>query len=347
MLIPERTFIAISVAFAIAIVFTPVLRTLAQRRHWLDEPNQRTSHANPTPRVGGLAFIVATVAGVSLSMPNPPSWLWGVALGALLLAFTGFLDDLVTLSEFQKLAPQLVAAGIAVVALDPFIFLELPSVPIDLPRALSRILAVIWIVGVVNAVNFLDGLDGLAAGVSMILAVALATIADGDVILLLLPFAAAMAGFLVWNLEPASIFMGDVGSQFAGYILAVSVFIPGTVNAGAVAAAFVFAPVLLDALVTVTRRLRSRRNPFHADQHHVFHSLNRMGLSHRSVSAIYYVFTIVGAVAGVWYLSASELVMGILLVLLVAIMALMIGVGLATATPAPAAGGDGCQAGRP
>jgi UDP-GlcNAc:undecaprenyl-phosphate GlcNAc-1-phosphate transferase len=322
MVIPEQTLIAVLVAFAASAALTPMMRKLAERRSWIDEPNHRSSHTNPIPRVGGVAFIVATLIGVGIGTAQLEWWMLGIGLGAVLVAVAGWRDDIQPLGVVAKFASQGAAAVLAVLLLEPRILIELPFRSATLSPLASGVLAVIWIIAVVNAFNFLDGLDGLAAGVALVTAAALAGMVPGSAPLLM-PFAAAIGGFLLWNTDPASIFMGDVGSQFVGYLLATAVLMPGPTDTGAVPVLFVFAPVLGDAAVTIARRLVRGSSPFAADRNHVFHGLAAMGITHRAVAIRYMLLTALGGVAGLAYLDSAPVWQTVLLLAAVASMGLL------------------------
>jgi UDP-GlcNAc:undecaprenyl-phosphate GlcNAc-1-phosphate transferase len=314
MVIAERDFAATLVAFVIAIALTPTIRNLALRWGWFDEPNIRSSHSVPVPRLGGIAFVLATVTGVAVGAERFEWWMTGVGLGAVVVAVTGMLDDITRLNPMQKFLPQLGAAAIAVFLLEPRILVDMPVGVVTLSPALSMGVAMLWIVSVVNAFNFLDGLDGLAAGVALVVAVVLASFLPGSAPLLL-PFAAALGGFLWWNTAPASIFMGDGGSQFIGYLLATAVLMPGPTDTGAVPVLFVFVPVLGDAAVTIGRRLLRGTSPFSADRTHLFHGFVRALDSHRAVAALYAAVTGLCGLAGLAYMHADATVKTILLAL--------------------------------
>jgi UDP-GlcNAc:undecaprenyl-phosphate GlcNAc-1-phosphate transferase len=323
MMTPDHLYLAALMAFVIAAGLTPLVRDIALRRSWLDEPNHRSSHLSPIPRVGGAAFIVATMVGVVIGTGSFEWWMPGIGLGALLVAAGGLMDDLARLSVAPKFAAQIGAALIAVALLEPRILVDLPFWTATFSPVVSAVLAIFWIVSVVNAFNFLDGADGLAAGVALVVALAIAGMLAGSVSLLL-PFAAALAGFLLWNSAPASIFMGDLGSQFVGYVLATSVIIPGPTDTGAVPMLFVFAVVLGDALVTILRRMTRGASPFAADRNHVFHYLIDAGASHRAVAVRYMMLTAIGGMAGLAYLHAGSLIRAILLFGVIVPMCLII-----------------------
>lgn len=306
MIIGERELAAVLVAFIVAAAFTPAIRDLALRWNRVDKPNQRSTHSSPVPRLGGVAIVLATVIGVGVGLGHFEGWMLGIGIGATLVAVTGTMDDLIHLGPFQKFLPQVGAAVLAVVLLDPRILIDLPFGAITLSSQVSAIVAILWIVSVINAFNFLDGLDGLAAGVGLVVAIVLASLLSGSVPLLL-PFAAALAGFLMWNTAPATIFMGDGGSQFIGYLLATAVLMPSPDDTGAVPVLFAFVPVLGDAVVTIGRRLLAGSSPFSADRNHVFHGFVDTGVSHRAVAIAYTGLTAFSGLAGLAYFHAHSI----------------------------------------
>lgn len=274
-----------------ALVFVPLVRDGARRLRWTDQPDgERKLHARPTPTVGGVALVAAFAVGVNgmqllaplfgaehlVSVLAPP---WAVMLGAGLVAALGLLDDLLDLGYRTKLAGQ--AAAAALVWLSGLRVTLFDGVLGDGVAGLvvSAVLTVAWVVTVANAVNLVDGRDGLAGGLVVLAFAGLAgahVIRSGDTGGLLLVAAAlgALLGFLRYNAPPASIFMGDSGSLFLGYLLA-AYALRGTAHpqpalALAVPAVALGLP-LLDALVTVARRLVHRRPLFRPDRDHIHH----------------------------------------------------------------------------
>ena len=282
---------AFALSLLAALLLVPLVRDGARRLRWTDLPDgQRKLHARPTPTVGGVALVAAFAVGVNglqllaplfgaehlVSVLAPP---WAVMLGAGLVAALGLLDDLLDLGYRTKLAGQAAAAalvwmsGLRVTLFDGVLGDSIAGLVV------SAVLTVAWVVVVANAVNLVDGRDGLAGGLVALAFAGLAgahVLRSGDTGGLLLVAAAlgALLGFLRYNAPPASIFMGDSGSLFLGYLLA-AYALRGTAHpqpalALAVPAVALGLP-LLDALVTVARRLVHRRPLFRPDRDHIHH----------------------------------------------------------------------------
>ena len=219
---------ALLAAAVVALISTPVVRSLAFRVGAVDVPKDgRRMHNHPIPRMGGLAIFFGFLLSVLVFLPLSKQYR-GMLLGAVIIVILGIFDDIYALPAKPKFLVQIVAALIAVHAgcriyilsninifsSDPFWILGWLSIPIS----------VFWIVGITNAVNLIDGLDGLACGVStissMTLLVIALTVSEPDVAVLTAALAGACIGFLPYNLNPAKIFMGDTGSTFLGFILA-------------------------------------------------------------------------------------------------------------------------------
>jgi len=261
------------------------------RRRLLDQPNARSSHRRPTPRGGGVVFVVVGSMLAPLCGWGPATWLPSLCLP---LALVGLVDDLRDLPVGFRYAAQLLTA----LAL----LLLAPSSPIPwwlMPLGLVAITAVI------NFVNFMDGLDGLLAS-CMIVLVATAALAPGPAAgAPLAPMVGALAGFLLWNWSPARVFMGDVGSTFLGALFAGLVLLqPDPIRAmGLLMVAF---PLLGDAFVCVLRRLAAGERVFQAHRLHLYQRLQQAGWSHARVTLLYAGATALLAmgwlVAGPWTL---------------------------------------------
>jgi UDP-N-acetylmuramyl pentapeptide phosphotransferase/UDP-N-acetylglucosamine-1-phosphate transferase len=290
-------------AFLVALALVPLLVRFAIGRDLLDVPNSRSSHEIPTPRLGGLAVIAGVWAAAPLT---GGSFLFLVT--ATLAGVVGLLDDFVDLKFWMKAAGQATAAFVLLfLAPPPICEAAGPFWPITL------LFGVVWIVAVVNAYNFMDGIDGIAGGTAILNALFLAALVGTSAGLGvgLAALAAAVGGFMLWNVSPARIFLGDSGSHFVGFFLgAVALYTEPVERAGgalgpflafAVAAA-VFAPFLFDTAFTLVRRAKARKNVFAAHREHIYQRITPDPAKHRQVSNVYFAFS---AVAGLAALLAS------------------------------------------
>lgn len=295
--------ITFALAFFVTYFATPVVKNFASKMKVLDIPNDRKVHSEPIPRLGGaaiyLGFTLAVLAALLLSyflgVKVDLKMISGILLGSTLLVAVGVVDDIQGMRPMTKLAWQVLAALILIAFGVEINFVSNPLIGGFRIGLLAVPLTLLWLVGMANAMNMLDGLDGLATGVTAISAmtlffVALRTHQIGAAILMLALGAAAL-GFLRYNFAPASIFLGDSGSMFLGFILAAS-SIMGVLKTTLVVALVV--PVLIlgvpifDTMFAIGRRLRSGKSPFEADNKHIHHLLLRAGFNTReAVLSIY------------------------------------------------------------
>ena len=244
----------------------------------LDIPNDRSSHTQPTPRGGGLGFIIAfaitsAIAPFPLSLP-----LWLVLLP---LTIIGILDDRQGVPAALRYLVQLGAASIAVAAFGSF---PLPWSSFGVAGQISVIaLTLIGITALINFYNFMDGLDGLVAGTTAVQLGFLAFYLHQPVLWLLV---AALLGFLRWNWSPAQIFMGDAGSTVLGATVAIALLNNGDSVRTWSALAITF-PLVLDAIYTLIRRLIRQENIFQAHRSHLYQRLQQSGWSHAQVASTY------------------------------------------------------------
>lgn len=301
---PEAIAGAVGVAFLVALALVPALVKFAIGRNLLDVPNARSSHEVPTPRLGGLA-VVAGVWAAALFVGGGVI----ILVAATLAGFVGMLDDMFDLRFWMKAVGQATVAFVLLFLVPPPV---LETAGPFWPLALS--FGVIWIAAVVNAYNFMDGIDGIAGGTAILNALFLTTLeggsSTGDVDVGLAALAAAVAGFLMWNVSPARIFLGDSGSHFIGFFLgAVALYtkpIGGTavgVYLAFLVAAAVFTPFLFDTAYTLVRRAWARRNVFTAHREHIYQRITPDPTKHRQVSIVYFGLS---ALSGLAALLAAE-----------------------------------------
>ena len=283
------------------------------RRRLLDQPNERSSHRQPTPRGGGVAFVlVASVASALAWMLRSPSAsapfpLLAAPMLALPLALVGFLDDRHNLPASWRYGVQL-ATALVVILVSPLV---VPSFGLLLLLALL----VIAVTAVINFTNFMDGLDGLVAGCMSVAMTAAAIQLSGP--WPIWGLVGALLGFLLWNWSPAKVFMGDVGSTFLGAVFA-GLVLQAPSWPEALGLLLVATPLLGDACLCVPRRLLAGQQVFQAHRLHLFQRLHQTGWPHSRVSTLYIGATAVLALALLWgglpwliTLAAFELLLGI------------------------------------
>jgi UDP-N-acetylmuramyl pentapeptide phosphotransferase/UDP-N-acetylglucosamine-1-phosphate transferase len=276
----------------------------AAARGAVDVPNARSSHTRATPRGGGLAIVVVTVAAAVIACilhPDSVRPVAGMLLPAIVIAGVSWIDDIRSLPNRIRFAVHLGCAIAAVAVLGPVRQVSLGSFgSVDFGAA-AWPLPLLWIVGLTNAFNFMDGIDGIAgitaAAAGAALAAAAAVFASPAVGGVAAAFAAAAGGFLACNWQPAKIFMGDVGSAFCGFLLAVlPLAVPPTAVPTAVAVAVAgLWPFIFDTGLTIIRRGLRRENIFQAHRSHLYQRLVIAGWSHRAVSSLYGALSLVTA----------------------------------------------------
>jgi len=293
------------IAMFVTIVLVPLLRGLGERLHLMDEPRSRKIHLQPVPRSGGLAMAGGMLLPMVLWVPGG-QFVWSVLMGSWILVVFGVTDDIRDLDYRIKFIGQLAAALVVII----YGGVQIRSLGTLLPEGmlvppwLSIPLSLVVIIGVTNAINLADGLDGLAGGVCLLIFICLAFLAYQSeqltVALLSVAVAGAIFGFLRFNTYPATVFMGDAGSQVLGFLAAV-LCLQLTQSGRA------FSPLLplillgfpvLDTLTVMFERIVDGRSPFAADMNHFHHKLMRVGLSHtEAVLAIYFIqaFLVVAA----------------------------------------------------
>ena len=291
---------AFLVAALIAFVATPPAARLARRLGVVHRPRDRDLHQRPVPGLGGIAILAAVLVAALLFLPGGRETR-GIVAGAIAITLVGAIDDVKDggLHPLVKLAGQLAAAAIPVWSGVRVENMTLPFVePLDLGNW-GYPLTLLGIVAVINVVNFTDGADGLAAGVCTIAAATFAIIAlslerDAAGVLAALTAGAAV-GFLWHNFHPASIFMGDAGSNLLGLLLA-CVAIQGVLKTAAVVALFfplvILAVPALDATFVVAKRIKYRRPVYAADTWHFHHRFANIGFSQRRTVLYLYGWTL-------------------------------------------------------
>jgi UDP-GlcNAc:undecaprenyl-phosphate/decaprenyl-phosphate GlcNAc-1-phosphate transferase len=290
--------LAFLVAFLVAAALTPLTARFAVRVGAVDEPRERGLAKGGTPLLGGLAIFAGAAVATLLLLPNDARW-HGILLAAALITVVGALDDRFDLPALAKLAGQIAAAAIVV---DYGVVVHNVTIPflgaVNF-HGMGEALTGLGLVAIMNVVNFSDGIDGLAAGVCAIVAVAFSIIAfdlgrESAGVLAALTAGAAL-GFLVHNFHPASVFMGDCGSNLLGLLMG-CVTVEAAVKTQLVVSLVIplalLAVPFLDTTFVVLKRLKYGRPVYAADSEHFHHRLSRIGYSQRRTVIFLYAWTL-------------------------------------------------------
>lgn len=322
-----RIILASLSALLLGVVLTLIARAVSPRVGMVAGPRRDRWHQEPTPLLGGVAIYAAFVIGFFVFAPKLPG-IYAILGAATLLFVTGLVDDAVHIKPYAKLVLQMIAAA------------TLVSFGLHLPWGnyawINDVLTIFWLVGITNAINLLDNMDGLAGGVSLIASVFLTItfLINGQTSLAVLPaiLGGAVLGFLVFNFNPASIFMGDSGSMFVGFVLAGTALLADTGRFRSLTSVLLtpvlilMIPIFDTCFVTVSRKL-SGRPISRGGRDHTSHRLVALGVSERRAVLMLYLFA---AVCGVLALAVRWLETTVVLVLvpLFALLVLFLGLYL-------------------
>lgn len=316
-------------AALVSYILTPYIKKLAFLIGAIDKPDNRKVHKKIMPRLGGLAiyiaFMVAAVASLEMTWD-----IVGILIGGTVIAAVGVLDDKYQLPAKVKLLGQIFAACVLVLfdiriewVNNPFggyFYLEYLSIP----------LTIFWVISFTNVVNLIDGLDGLAAGVSAIasLTVILVAVQMGyyHIAVMTAALAGGIIGFIRYNFNPATIFMGDTGSMFIGYMLA-AISVYGAVKTAATVALIVpfiaLGLPIMDTAFAIMRRYTNGRPIFQPDKGHLHHRLLAMGMNQKQAVLLMYAITAALGIAAVLWAEVD----GFYAALIIAVIITAVAVG--------------------
>ena len=319
----------------LSFVLTRSVRNYAVARGWLAVPaSGRHLHENPLPRLGGIAvflaflFSLAVALGVGHYFPHllavpPAKNLLTILVPATLVFLLGIYDDLLSLGPYTKFAVQAVAG--CMLFAGGLRILDLPVLfgTHHFGSALGLTITILWVIGITNAFNLIDGLDGLAAGSALFstLVVFVVAVFSGSALvsLLTIALAGAILGFLRFNFNPATIFLGDCGSLFIGFMLS-ALALEGAQKAPTVIAVAIpvvsFGLPILETALSILRRLIGGRPVFTADREHIHHKLLQRGMSHRQVVIVLYAVSALFALLSLFLLWPTGSTLGLVLAVL-------------------------------
>ena len=286
--------LAIMISGLVSLTMTPLVRSFALNKGATVKPGERSVHTKPIPHMGGVAIYLGFTVGLLATVREVSPETLGLLVGGALTVLLGVSDDFFVLSPKAKLIGQIITSLVLVASGVRIEFLSNPYGGMILLGRFAVPLTVFWIVSLMNVVNFIDGLDGLAAGIVAIASLTMLFVARQIGQFAVATIAGAVAGacigFLPYNFNPATIFMGDAGALFLGYALAM-ISAEGTLKS---ATAIALVPVLalglpiFDTAFAIIRRICNGRSPAAADRSHIHHRLLAMGLNQRQAVVLLY-----------------------------------------------------------
>ncbi len=305
-------FVTFLIVLAVTAAGVETYRRWSLRRGILDHPNERSSHETPTPRGAGLIiFVVSVVAYSVFGLYGYYEISWGYISGAILLAVVSWLDDLITLSFINRMVAHSAAVALLLADVGYFDSIDLPFAGNIHLGVFGLLITFLWIFGFLNAFNFMDGIDGIAGSQGFVAAIgwfAVGIIIGSPIFSIYgIILATATLGFLIFNWQPAKIFMGDVGSCFLGFTLAAIPLLASQKERPQlllIAVLFVW-PFVFDVIFTFIRRGFLKHRVWEPHREHIYQRMVISGFQHRSVTIFYAALAAAGVLCGILYLAFS------------------------------------------
>lgn len=304
------------VTFVLSLILVPIVGKVSKKLGIIAHTNKRTIHKGIIARTGGYAIYMSFLIGTMIFLKTDTQ-INAILIGGFIIFLTGFYDDIHDLSPKLKMLGQVIAALVVIIYGDIVLKgFTLPFLPESVSYILAIIITILWIVGISNAINLIDGLDGLCAGISIIVLVTISltslTYGRTDISSLSLLLAGAIGGFLVYNFHPASIFLGDCGALFIGFMIAVI----SLLGFGYKSSSFftLGAPIvvlmvpIMDTLIAIIRRKVNHKKFSEADRAHLHHNLMfKLKLGHRKSVLVLYGVTFLFSLTSYIYLYDATL----------------------------------------
>lgn len=304
----HNVFLILLTTLISSLILVPIVKKIANHIGAIDYPNERKVHKKPIPRLGGLAIFLSFLIGY-IFFGQVTTQMISILIGSFIIIILGICDDIKPVPARYKFLVQIIAACIVVFYGQIYIdMISIFGLEIEFGNW-GYPLAVLLIVSIINAINLIDGLDGLAAGTSSIFFLTISVIAfyldrlNGlDVILCLIMLGSTL-GFLAYNFNPASIFMGDTGSMFLGFMISVTALLGykgATVTSLIIPILILFLPIL-DTILAIFRRLLKGENIGAPDKEHLHHQLLKLNKSTKKTVLIMYAFNMLCALISILY----------------------------------------------
>lgn len=312
----------------ISLIVTPVIKTISFAIGAVDEPNKRRMNKTPMPTMGGVAIYLSSFLSAFLLQPINTEFLIPLFVASTIIVITGIIDDI------KEIKPLLKVLGILSAALIVYFVADMNIHVIYIPYFgnwylgwLSFPITILWILGITNSINLIDGLDGLASGISIIALTTLGILgyfflgtSSLSAVIFIFTIVAAIIGFWFFNFFPASIYLGDTGALFLGFMISV-VSLEGLKNATFIS---VIIPIIIlgvpitDTFSAIIRRIVNKKPISEADKNHIHHRLMSLGMTHRqTVLSLYLVAIIFATIALIVPISSSISTLLLIITLLI------------------------------
>ncbi len=316
------------VTFFTSLVFVPISKRIAAHIGALDYPNERKIHKVVMPRLGGLAVYASFLLGFMLFGDNSPQML-SVLIGSFVLMLMGIIDDVKGVPARYQFLSHIVAACIVVFYGKIYLTdISLFSLYFSFPRIVAYIISILFIVSLISAINLVDGLDGMSSGICIIYFITISIVAyllgnfGGLEIILALIMIGSLLGFLVYNFPPASTFVGQCGSNFMGFMVAVTSLIgfKTTTLTSLIIPIIILALPIFDTAFSIFRRLLKGQGITEPDKEHFHHQLLKMRFSPRLSVLIVYMINILFAAVSIFYILGDDLSAMVIYILLMILL---------------------------
>lgn len=321
------------ITFLVSYILVKVSKKIAIHVGAMDKPNKRKIHKKPMPRLGGLGIYGAFVFGY-IMYGNITTQMLSILIASFMILLLGVFDDINPIRAKYKLLVHLIAA-IIVVFYGGLFFEEMTILGFNivLPKIINQLIAMFFIIGSINAINLIDGLDGLCAGISFIYFLTVAIIAfilnqmQGLDIVLCLIMVGSTLGFLVQNFPPAKVFMGDCGSTFLGFMIAIIALLGYKVTTitSLVIPVIILAVPIFDTLFAIIRRVLKHEKIGVPDKEHLHHQLLKMKFSpKKTILIIYSINILFSAVSILFVLGDNQFAMIVYIILMIVLLYIVV-----------------------
>ncbi len=330
--IVTKIILMIFIPFIFVVLLIPYIKKIAVQIHAVDDHiGGRHIHKKPIPKLGGLAIFLGFLLGYMI-FGTPSAMMNAILIGSFIILIIGVIDDITELSAKTQFIGQLAAASV-IVFYGNILIRDISAFGLYIEFSwLSYPLTLLFILGCINCINLIDGLDGLSGGISAIYYLTIGIIATMqgklglDFVLAFIMLGSTL-GFLVYNFNPATIFAGNSGSMFMGFIIAIIALLgfKNVTMTSLIIPLIILAIPILDTLFAIIRRTLKGENPFHADQFHIHHQLLNRNLSQRATVIVIYIMDSLFAFASIVYVLKDNqlgyIIYGTLLVIVLVFVA--------------------------